>query len=82
MAEITQMIIVPIRTTISLDDTSSSGGIAWLQALELVKSQPGFQRLYWGRRHEIPEHTQLHIGISVAFSYKPFHSSSMHLSVY
>lgn len=69
MAEATQMIILPIPTRINLYDTASTEGKAWQQILDLLKSQPGFQRLYWGRQHEIPENAQIHIGIMSVMSY-------------
>jgi hypothetical protein len=62
MAEPTQMITVQVPLDIDLHDTSSEGGKVWERLLNLMRQQPGYKRLYWGRRVEIPEDVQLHVG--------------------
>jgi hypothetical protein len=73
MAEPTQMITVQVPLDIDLHDTSSEGGKVWERLLNLMRQQPGYKRLYWGRRVEIPEDVQLHVGTTL----KPSNSSHM-----
>jgi len=61
--EATQMIILTIGPKSSnIKNPTSSEGKSWSSILSAIKSQPGFQRLYWGLQVETPEKVQLHIG--------------------
>ncbi len=62
MAEPTQMIVVPIPTSIDLNDKVTTTGKIWEDVLDLFRQQPGYKRLYWGRQVENPENVQLHVG--------------------
>ena len=53
---------MPIPTSSKLDDKASPEGKSWEEALNVIRQQPGYQRLYWGRQVETPENVQLHIG--------------------
>lgn len=56
------MIILPVKATAKIEDTSSHEGQIWSQALDVLESWQGFRRLYWGRHVEEPGKTQVHIG--------------------
>jgi hypothetical protein len=62
MAEPTQMIVIQVPLDIDLKDTTSESGKVWERVLELLRQQPGYRRLYWGRRVEDPEDVQIHVG--------------------
>jgi hypothetical protein len=59
---VTQIIYLDVDPSLELDDTSSEAGRTWSTILDEIETSPGFQRLYWGRRLELPEKVQLHIG--------------------
>jgi hypothetical protein len=58
----TQMIILPIKATVNIEDPLTKEGRTWTQALDILESWPGFRRLYWGKHVEEPGKTQVHIG--------------------
>lgn len=58
----TQMIILPIKATASIENPSTREGQIWTQTLDMLEQWPGFRRLYWGRHVEEPDKTQVHIG--------------------
>ncbi|PKY03534.1 hypothetical protein P168DRAFT_327593 [Aspergillus campestris IBT 28561] len=57
----TQMIILPIKATATIEDVSTPDGQLWTQILDTLEAWPGFQRLYWGRHVEEPDVTELHV---------------------
>ncbi|KAH7418815.1 hypothetical protein BKA64DRAFT_655265 [Cadophora sp. MPI-SDFR-AT-0126] len=61
MAEPTQMLILSIAASKSIEDSTSSAGKTWQQMLEIVRKSEGYKRLYWGRHVEKPDNVQLHI---------------------
>jgi hypothetical protein len=68
MAEATQMIIFPNVPSEGLDDPTTKVGKAWHEVVTILKQQPGYQRVYWGRQVETPENIQLHIGTETSAS--------------
>ena len=62
MAEPTQMLILSIPTSLSIEDATSPAGKTWNEILDIVRKSQGFKRLYWGRHVEKQENVQLHIG--------------------
>ncbi|RJE20683.1 hypothetical protein PHISCL_06982 [Aspergillus sclerotialis] len=57
----TQMIILPIKATASIENPSTKEGQIWSQILDILENWKGFRRLYWGRHVEEPGKTQVHI---------------------
>lgn len=58
----TQMIIIPINETLSIDNLSFKEGKTWAQILNIFEKWSGFRRLYWGRHVEERDQVHLHIG--------------------
>ncbi|KAJ5708995.1 hypothetical protein N7493_010329 [Penicillium malachiteum] len=57
----TQMIIIPIKDDLHIDDPTSKEGHIWAQVLEILQKWGGFHRLYWGRHNEEQGQVHLHI---------------------
>ena len=66
MAEPTQMLILSIPTSLSIEDPASPAGKIWNEILDIVRTSEGYKRLYWGRHVEKAENVQLHIGKSLS----------------
>lgn len=62
MSMVTQIIYLDIPPDQHLDELGTQAGNQWSEALDLVSKEPGYEKLYWGRRLEQPEKVQLHIG--------------------
>jgi len=61
--EPTQLIYLHIKSTISIAESpKSSKRNAFHDVFDLLKSAPGYVRMYWGRRVEEPEIVQVHVG--------------------
>ena len=58
----TQMILLPIKATATIENVSTPDGQLWTQILDTLEAWPGFQRLYWGRHVEEADVTELHVG--------------------
>jgi hypothetical protein len=59
----TQMIILPINSNATIEDSGSGDGKVWTTGLQTLENAPGFRRLYWGRHVEERGKTQVHIGM-------------------
>jgi hypothetical protein len=62
MAEPTQMLILSIPPSESIQDPTSSAGKVWQAILNIIRKSEGYKRLYWGRRVEKADNVQLHVG--------------------
>lgn len=58
----TQMIILPIKEDLKIDNSSTKEGQLWSQILDVLERWSGFRRLYWGRHVEEPSQVHLHVG--------------------
>jgi hypothetical protein len=58
----TQMIVLPIKEGLKIEDASTKEGQLWSQILDVLEHWSGFRRLYWGRHVEEPSQVHLHIG--------------------
>jgi hypothetical protein len=72
MAEPTQMLILSIPTSLTIEDPTSPAGKTWNEILDIVRKSEGYKRLYWGRHVEKTENVQLHIGTPPLFSLAHF----------
>ncbi|ORY66111.1 uncharacterized protein BCR38DRAFT_522962 [Pseudomassariella vexata] len=60
-APVTQIIYLQIGIDKDLTDAKSDAGKTWREALDILQSHEGFQRLYWGRSPEDMTKVQLHV---------------------
>jgi hypothetical protein len=83
MAEPTQMLILSIPTSLTIEDPTSPAGKTWNEILDIVRKSEGYKRLYWGRHVEKTENVQLHIGtVTECSKLNLFNSSIPQLVVY
>ncbi|KAJ5146172.1 uncharacterized protein N7515_000736 [Penicillium bovifimosum] len=57
----TQMIVLPIKEGLKIEDASTKEGQLWSQILDILERWSGFRRLYWGRHVEEANQVHLHI---------------------
>jgi hypothetical protein len=61
--EATQLIYLRLPPSVRINPSVDDGGTYFHQLLEILKLHPGFRRMYWGRRPEVPDLVQLHVGM-------------------
>lgn len=61
-APTTEVAILTLKPDAPIEDVSTPAGQIFNQMLNTIKSQSGFQRQYWGRQLENPNHLVLSIG--------------------
>ena len=62
MAPATEIATIPLTAGSKIEDPESPAGKVWQSTIDTVSSQPGYQRLYYGREVENPSVVQLFVG--------------------
>ncbi|KAF1814303.1 hypothetical protein P152DRAFT_472078 [Eremomyces bilateralis CBS 781.70] len=57
----TQMILLKVPVQHNLREKTQGTGAIWWKALAVLQKSPGFVRVYFGRRVEIPDSVHLHV---------------------
>lgn len=57
----TEIAIFPLKDGKYPDDANSAPGQVFKDTMDVVSSQPGFQRAYWGREVENPANLRLFV---------------------
>lgn len=68
----TEITVLTLKPDALVEDVSTQHGQIFSQLLKTVSSQAGFQRQYWGRQLENPNHLVLSVGeIEISNTYIP-----------
>lgn len=73
MAPVTENAVLPLKA--GLDLSQGDAAQTWRSTLDTIQSQPGCQRVAWGRQRENPDHAQMLIDWDSIDNHKAFIAS-------